>query len=232
MHNKIIILSIVLVLIVLFTQTSLAEFSIILNFDDAYKGVYEHAFQEMKKYNIPAVVFVITKYLGHEKHLSLKQLAELKSAGWEIGSHTINHYDLTTVIPEFLHKEIIDSKQILKNNELIDNDFASFCSPNGKWSPTIEKIVSANYTIARGNKLYIFNKTQNEDIIPKVIVKTTSINRIKQWIEEYQKKDQPLILVFHEVADGGNEFFFPPDKFKELLLLLKEYKISLFKDLI
>lgn len=232
MHNKKIILSIVLLLIISFTQTILAEFSIILNFDDAYQGVYDHAFKEMKKYNIPAVVFVITKYIDHEKHLSLKQLKELKSAGWEIGSHTINHYNLTTVIPEFLHKEIIDSKQILKNNELIDNDFASFCSPKGAWNSSIAEIVANNYTIARGDKLYIFNSLKDTDIIPRVIVKTTSISRIKQWIEEYQKKEQPLILVFHEVADGGNEYFFPTNKFKELIMLLKDYKISLFKDLI
>lgn len=232
MSNKIIILSIILVLIISFTQTILAEFSIILNFDDAYQGVYDHAFPEMKKFNIPAVVFVITKYIDQEKHLSLEELKELKSAGWEIGSHTINHYDLTTIIPKFLHKEIVDSKQVLKNNELIDNDFASFCSPKGSWNSSIAEIVANNYTIARGDRLYIFNSLKDTNIIPKVIVKTTSIGKIKQWIEEYQKKEQPLILVFHEVADGGNEYFFPPNKFKKLILLLKEYKISLFKDLV
>jgi peptidoglycan/xylan/chitin deacetylase (PgdA/CDA1 family) len=231
MSRKNIILLFTLLLIILIPPGALAQFKIIINFDDAYSGVYQNAFPLLQKADIPAVVFVPTNYIDSDKHLSLTQLFNLKKAGWEIGSHTVHHPDLTKLTRSGLESEIINSRLFLKGKGLLDDSYASFCSPMTAWNEEIKDIVSNNYQIARADELFFLTDNVQINARLRVVLKTTRIAIINKWIKEAAELEQPLILIFHEVADGGNEYFFPPDKFKELVPILNNYDLVTFQQL-
>lgn len=232
--NLYVIFIITILLLVQITLTVNASIKIILNFDDGYESVYTNAFPVMKKNNIPGVVFVITNQLDRRNHLSVKQLREMRNNGWEIGSHTVCHYNLEVLKAGVLKHEIEGSKSQLQDAGLIDKNYASFCSPMSKWNNNIENIVSSNYQVARGKKLYIFKNKKplkQNSITPKVVLKNTTLTNITYWIKEAALADQPLVLVFHQIANGGNSFFFSPEKFCKLINIIKDYDVITFKDL-
>ncbi len=223
---------ILLVFLIFHSPLIQADFRIIINFDDGYEGVFLNALPIMQEYNIPGVVFVITNQLNKKNHLSVKQLKILKDSNWEIGSHSICHYDLSKIIPSVLEHEIKGSKEHLEDLELIDNIYSSFSSPNTKWNTEIENLVSTTYNLARSKKLHIYKDDimYVEDIIYKVVVKSTTNEDLKYWIDEAIEKNQPLILVFHEIATGGNDLFYSPGNFKNLVKLISKYKVTTFRD--
>ncbi len=237
---------IVMLAIILFISSSVqGEFKIILNFDDGYEGVYNNAFPIMKQYDIPGVLYVVIRTIGTDNHLSIDQLKELKKVGWEIGSHTIHHNNLEMLTPQGLIQEIGDSRKQLQKLGLIDYSYASFCSPMSKWNQSIKEVAAKHYQIARGKKLFIFIKSQSPEhntgisdntpvingIIPKIVVKDTALSVFKKWVDEAIEQDKPLILVFHDIADGENVYSFSPEKFKEVIEFIKQYPIITFQGL-
>ncbi|MFP4660940.1 MAG: polysaccharide deacetylase family protein [Halanaerobiales bacterium] len=221
-----------IVMLLIQSPMSKADFKIILNFDDGYEGVFTNAFPIMQKYNIPAVVFVITNQINRDRHLSTEQLHILKNANWEIGSHTICHYDLTKIIPTVQSHEIKGSRDQLRELGLIDDFYSSFSSPNERWNPAIERLVSETYQIAREKQLYIFrdNHLQIEKTIHQVVVKNTNTDHLRLWINEAKTRDIPLVLVLHDVAEGENVLFYSPDKFEELVREISKYDVITFRD--
>lgn len=231
MKKQIYIYSFILIILIIYSPFINADFQIIINFDDGYEGVYKNAFPIMQEYNIPGVVFVITKELDRDRHLSVEQLKILKNSGWEIGSHSVCHYDLTQIIPSVLVHEISGSKKHLDDLELLDDSYSSFSSPNERWNPEIKSLVSTTYQLARAKNLFIFkdNNIYTEKSIHKVVVKSTTLKQVVHWIKEAKKKEQPLILIFHEIATGGNDLFYSPDNFRKLINKIKDFKITTFK---
>ncbi len=233
MINKGFLLFFILVIVsIIHSPLIKADFRIIINFDDGYEGVFTNAFPIMQELDIPGVVFVITNQINKKNHLSIEELKILRDSNWEIGSHSICHYDLTQIIPSVLKHEIKGSKKHLYDLELIDDSYASFSSPNTKWNKEIEKLVSRSYQLARSKNLYIFKEDIMfvEDTLYKVVVKSTTVQHVEDWINQAKEKNQTLILIFHDIAKGGNDLFYSPEKFKDLLISISNYKITTFKD--
>lgn len=212
----------------LLTSSTSAQFTVILNFDDGYQGVYNNAFPVMEKNNIPGVIFIPTNYINKKGHLSLEELSFLKKAGWEIGSHTVHHPDLTSLTVEGIKKELVNSKQFLQEKNFINSNYASFCSPMSAWNKQIENIAAEHYQIARGKELFDFIRGIKPAVLIKVVVKKTRLLTVNEWIQKAQEKGIPLILVFHEIDYGGNEYFYPPDKFIKIIEMIKDYKINTY----
>ena len=101
---------------------------VIITFDDADETVYKQAFPIMRNFGFTAIVFVISGYVGKmnswdanlggiaSKHLSWKQIKQLANAGWEIGSHTVTHRDLSGLSLEEVQRELQLSKQVIEQN--------------------------------------------------------------------------------------------------------------------
>lgn len=99
-----------------------------LTFDDAYEGLYHHAWPILKKYGFPATIFVVTDYVGQDndwdvnwggrkfRHLDWNQIIEMSESGMEFGSHCRTHQDLRQLNDEHLINELAGSKIILEKN--------------------------------------------------------------------------------------------------------------------
>ncbi|MFH0931790.1 MAG: polysaccharide deacetylase family protein, partial [Candidatus Zixiibacteriota bacterium] len=110
---------------------------IALTFDDGYESVYQNAFPVLKRYGFTAIIFLITGYTGKEnlweagfgrkfKHLSWEQIQEMKESGFQFGSHTVNHPDLTRLDKKSLEYELKKSKDIIEDRLNQEIKFLSY----------------------------------------------------------------------------------------------------------
>lgn len=132
---------------------------VILTFDDGYDDVYTNAFPILKEFGMKAVVFVLgnreIKKNFWDEPLNLptaslmgeQQIVELHAAGFEIGSHTMNHPLLSTLSEDEAWEEISRSRMVLEI--LVNSSVRTFCYPYGDVNGSIKKMVEdAGYTVA------------------------------------------------------------------------------------
>ncbi len=146
---------------------------VVITFDDAYQNFYQYAFPILEKYNFSSTVFVISDYIGkanrwdavlagrYFNHLNITQLKELASNELvEFGSHSVNHYDLTTLSEEKIYYELMHSKKFLE--DILQYEITSFSYPFGRYNEQIERFVEdCNYkmafTLVKGKGESLFN---------------------------------------------------------------------------
>ncbi|MCP4669952.1 MAG: polysaccharide deacetylase family protein [Desulfobacula sp.] len=158
--------------------------SVVITIDDGFRSGFNVALPILSKYGFKAVFFVYTNYIGvSKKAITWENLRQLKKRGHEIGSHTINHYDLTEKLDGENHedyfkrikKEIFISKKIL--DKKLNQDTLFFSLPYGRTNPEVKKLIkSAGYkmgvTVQRGsNPFYCDPFNLNRDMILNKSVK-------------------------------------------------------------
>lgn len=95
------------------TGAELPPRPIIITFDDGDVDVYENAFPLMEKYGFKGVFYLVGHYIGQPDYITVEQVQEMAAAGWEIGSHSLNHLDLTKNRDQ-QRAEIVESKEQLE----------------------------------------------------------------------------------------------------------------------
>jgi len=114
--------------------------TVVLTFDDGYEDNFYSAYPVLKKYGLPAIIFVIVDSVGQEGYLNYTQMKEMASSGIiTIGSHTSTGDYLPGKKDPQLEREIGASKRILEARLNKRVDF--FCYPIGGFTPRIQEIV-------------------------------------------------------------------------------------------
>lgn len=110
-------------------------------FDDQYENQWLYAAPLLHAANMTATYYVITSDTdnGYSCCMSWSQLNTLQAQGNDIGSHTIDHTDLTTLSNAQATQEICGSRQDLINNGITDPQ--SFAYPFGTYNSALEGIV-------------------------------------------------------------------------------------------
>lgn len=122
---------------------------IILTFDDGDISVYTTAFPIMQKYGLTGVTYIVGNYMGTEGYMSADQIKTLAAGGWEVGSHSRSHRDLTKLVPAVQRVEIVDARKVLQ--EATGAPVLSFAYPFGYISSSVADYVHfAGYIAAMG----------------------------------------------------------------------------------
>jgi peptidoglycan/xylan/chitin deacetylase (PgdA/CDA1 family) len=141
-------------------KLSLPKKPIILTFDDAYEEIYTVALPILKEFGMKAVIFTMAdpsidtsiwdeQNGGDYKLLNVQQILELHNAGFEIGSHSLTHPDLTAVSKEKAWEEITRSRMLLEI--LLNSPVRSFSYPYGLMNEEVKKMtMDAGYTVGCG----------------------------------------------------------------------------------
>ena len=114
--------------------------TVVITADDGYMSFYENAYPVLKKYNIPATIFIIAGYIGRPGYLGWKELREMSDSNLiTIGSHTRSHPWLPSVSvdDEKLRDELATSKEILEKGTGRRVDY--ICYPNGGFNDLIKE---------------------------------------------------------------------------------------------
>ena len=101
-----------------------------LTFDDGYACLYDIVLPILQTEKLTATVYVNTGWMGEvarkdsnvsaghypgEKFLMWNEVKQLSQAGWEIGSHGVEHIDLTKQPLSVMKSELLLSKQAIEN---------------------------------------------------------------------------------------------------------------------
>jgi peptidoglycan/xylan/chitin deacetylase (PgdA/CDA1 family) len=115
-----------------------SDFSVAITFDDGNVSDYTEAFPILLKYQYPATFFIPINNRGKEM-LTTEQLARiLGNPAYSVGSHGVNHTELTKLPKDKLSFEIYHSKEMLEKTFGYPVDF--FALPYGMYNPHILKI--------------------------------------------------------------------------------------------
>ena len=107
------------------------EREVMVCFDDGWRGIYEHK-ALFFEYGIKPTIFIAVSLIGQEGYLSVNEIKELKTLGFNFECHAWSHYDLTTYNDIELEHELKDSKYHLE--QVFNQPFNSICYPQGRFS--------------------------------------------------------------------------------------------------
>lgn len=103
---------------------------IILTFDDGSETIYTNALPIMQKYNFTGTAYLVYNYVGTQNYMNPDQIRGLYASGWEIGSHSLTHADLTER-SDRQRDEIVESRRKLQS--LLGVPILSFSYPFGAY---------------------------------------------------------------------------------------------------
>ena len=120
---------------------------IVITFDDGYADFYTTALPILRSYDFTAVAYVVSGFIGWPGYMTAAQIVSAEGAGFEIGSHTASHVNLTSQSPAALAYQLSASKQALER--LLGHPVLSFCYPSGKFgSREAAAVEAAGYQTA------------------------------------------------------------------------------------
>ncbi len=121
---------------------------VVITFDDGNLDIYKDAYPILKKYGFTATFYIVDGYINGKDMISTDQIKELIANGWEIGSHSKHHIDLTSEGAD-LETEIRLSK--VNMEERLGVPINSFAYPFGQVNENvINKTIRSGYTSAVG----------------------------------------------------------------------------------
>ena len=148
---------------------------LVITFDDGYQDAYDNAWPILSKYQFSATFYIIQDKIGQPNYLTQDEINKLEEAGMEIGSHGLEHLDLTKMNPLEAHRQIFNSK---KNTQI-------FCYPSGKYNVMIAGLVQqAGYLNAATTNEAIADQNSNLFELPRIRMSNTPLEKLKEQIEE------------------------------------------------
>ncbi|MDM8311722.1 Peptidoglycan/xylan/chitin deacetylase, PgdA/CDA1 family [Clostridium cadaveris] len=149
------------------------ENAILITFDDGYKNNYENAYPVLKEYGFKATIFVITDMVDKVGlYLTTDQIKELSKNNIDIGSHTVNHENLSSTSRENTKKTLKDSKEFLE--KIVGKPVTSIAYPFGVYdAATINSVKEAGYTIGFSTDMGWAKGKTDEYKVKRVYVNAT-----------------------------------------------------------
>ena len=133
-----------------------------ITFDDGYSSLHDRAAPILAEYEAAATVYLNSGWIGEtdrkasdatlghydkEQFLLWKEVDALHKAGWTIGSHGVNHLDLTDQESSVIEAELANSRREIEAH--LDCSCEHFAYTWGRFNPALQRTVrSAGYLSA------------------------------------------------------------------------------------
>ena len=169
------------------TSPSAGVAVVAVTFDDAFDSIAGNALPVLKKYNLPATIFVPTGSLGRrpqwpieklwypdedEKIMSESQIAALSGNGFEFGSHTVSHTVLTKLQDGNIKDELLQSRQTLER--ITANGVPAVSYPLGAYNEKVCRFAGeSGYEFGFTTEPYMANCSVDNLKIGRFTVKPT-----------------------------------------------------------
>ncbi len=138
--------------------------AVVLTFDDGYLSVITAGLPLLAAHGFTATVFLASGLVGltaaearrrnpdlDRDLLDWGQATELLQAGWEIGSHTVSHPDLTRLAPAACERELADARSQLE--QALQTPVESLAYPYGRLDAEARRAAARHYRRACTTRL-------------------------------------------------------------------------------
>ena len=191
---------------------------ICFTFDDGHLNAYENGLPLFDEFGYEATSFINSGLIGRFGRVSWDQVLDLSQHGWEIGGHTIEHWELMELDDDEAYYQII---QDYNNFAEHDIELSSFALPAGHAS-------ERDYDIIKGVYENIRNSIDKEMHIPinrfdlGYFAYQTEYNSetVKQRIIRGAINGEALIVIgFHRISENptGEIVNCTPQDLREIL---------------
>jgi hypothetical protein len=137
------------------------------SWDDAYPADLRLA-ELLQKHDLRGTFYCPIHGEEGRPTLSSHELRRLRSAGFEIGAHSLSHCVLSAVRPSAAQEEIFGSKRELE--DLLGDEVRMFCYPRGHANAhAIRCVREAGYRGARGTQLLSIEATFSPFLMPTTV---------------------------------------------------------------
>lgn len=127
---------------------TLPQQAVVLTFDDGYVDLYTLAFPIMQEAGMTGTAFVVSGRTGADGFLNADQLRALHEAGWDIGSHSATHADLTAH-HDRVRAEVLNSRLTLE--DVLGAPVRLFAYPFAVWDTYVgQRVADLGYFAAVG----------------------------------------------------------------------------------
>ncbi|NOZ68346.1 MAG: polysaccharide deacetylase family protein [Deferribacteres bacterium] len=192
-------------------------------FDDGDDDVYNIAYPMMSQYGFVGTNFIISDKIGSPGRMTLENLHELESAGWETAGHSKTHQNLTTLSDTELYTEVAGNDQWLRDNGLTNSVFAY---PYNKFNMDVINEVSDYFDAARGGWTVLYHDGTSNPLdrinpynlkyeLASPMVESSTIAFAKDKVTAAVANNMWLILHFHTIDSG--ELQVTSDEFEDFL---------------
>ena len=189
-----------------------------IEFDDGYPSQFQTSAM-LVAHGMRGTYYINS---GETWGMSWSQIHALADAGHEIGGHTLNHPDLTTLSTAEATRQVCDDRE-----NLIDQGFnaTSFAYPYGKNNASVQQIVEdCGYTSGRdvtGNTETIPPQNPFRTRTPENVNQDLSLSDVQGFVTQAENNGGGWVqLVFHDMCSPGGSCDFysmPPATFNTLL---------------
>jgi len=172
--------------------------AVAITIDDGWRSFYEIGFPIIKKYALPATLFVYTDFIGGSKAMTWQQVQAVADSGIDIQCHTQTHRNLTVLnekesLREYLQAvetEICVSKQEIKRR--LNRECRYLAYPYGKTNSLVISLLQkhgyqAGFTVNRDANPFFGDKYR---INRAVIYGTYDMARFKRNLSVFH----PMVL--------------------------------------
>jgi len=183
----------------------MAEGFITFTFDDATRGVYEFSLSDLDDLDFPCVLYPRCDMLeqGNNSYFTWDEVVEVQDVyGWEIGSHTVNHLDLTQLDDTQLEYELTESKRLLEEKGA---RVYGLSVPLGRYDPRILRFASKHYLYCRNSDQghnSLVDGYSDYHINMVTVRSTVPLDYYKAEIDKAVLDGTWLVLDFHRISSG------------------------------
>ena len=195
----------------------------VITIDDGYKSFYEKGLPLLKKYNLPATLFINTSTVAGGDYMNWDQLNETSKSNIEIGNHTDTHAyflneDKGTRYKTF-EGEIKRSQQII--SEKLKVTPKVFAYPYGEFDGEMKNIVKQqSFIAATAQNSGVFHEQSDWFAIPRFPM-SESFAAIKNFTEK--AKTKPLRII----SDTSENIVFPNNLRPEITVTFQKQDLQL-----
>lgn len=110
-------------------RAALPAHAVVLTFDDGYRDFATAAAPVLLSHHFTAIDYVVSGFINRPGYMSAAQVVAMDRAGLVMGSHTVDHLDLTHIPAAMAQAEIVGGKRALE--QLLGHPVLDFAYPYG-----------------------------------------------------------------------------------------------------
>lgn len=194
--------------------------AVLIAFDDARPSVYSEAFAYMNARGVRGTVYVPSSLADTDGFCTWDQLEEMYAAGWDLGNHTSDHTNLTTLTQAEAETRLADCKTALDGRGFTRAS-AHVAYPNGGVNATVLAAMTAQNMLTgrEDSEGAMFLPWGEYHLLPtRMVANTTTLAVAQGWVTTAITRGEVVIITFHSLVaspSAATEWYI--DRFRSLI---------------